>query len=338
MRFLRKPSRGFTLAQLLVAGAMCAAFFSAAAVSFQAITYNQNRYQGLVPITINPAGDLAAMATNFGFASAQVNTFGAPSYGRAASAQGVYDRFWEDMEKSSAVFCLSRNGKLNYAGSMTNNLMRPKQIIFPSNLSFTDVDSHSAFLTKVLVPYNATAASIYTDFRNVSPVPTSASPVHMGGTVFMIQPYDVAGEVGVRAIYEIDLLHIADPAGVYASVRRYVKNEVDLGKDLSDYYDVFYEDAQVTDFGPLFVAFEKSSRLALPETSTDGYSVQIDDYKVGPTAPFFFMWWPDPAFMLGKDGRDLDSVSLPTGDVRSSYFKMGAKTSLMSVVPVFPSL
>ena len=112
---------------------------------------------------------------------------------------------------------------------------------------------------------------------------------------------------------------------------------------MSDYYDVFYEDAKVTDFGPLFVAFEKSSRLALPESATadeDSYGVTADAYKVGPRAPFTFMWWPDPALMLGKDGGELvgNAADLSAGDVRASYYEMGAKTSLMSVVPIFPSL
>jgi hypothetical protein len=50
------------------------------------------------------------------------------------------------------------------------------------------------------------------------------------------------------------------------------------------------------------------------------------------------MWWPDPALVLGKDGGELNAASLPAGDVRASYYEMGAKTSMMSVVPIFPSL
>ena len=343
MRIISRARRGFTLPELLVAGAMSAAFMTVAALSFQAVTYNQQRYSGLVSVTVNPGGGLSNAVGNFypNLAGQTIlNVYGAPAYGRAAAAQNVYDRFWEDIEKASAVFCLSRNGQLNVAGIPPGNLMRPKELPFPSGLSFTDVDSHSAFLLDVLVPYNSAASTIYTDYRNVSPVPTGADPAHTGGSVYVIQPYDIAGELGVRAIYEIDLIKTSSPVGVYASVRRYVKNTI-AGKDLSDYYDVFYEDAKVSDFGPLFVAFEKSSRLAFPESGSlneDSYGVTADSYKVGPRAPFTFMWWPDPALVLGKDGGELNAASLPAGDVRASYYEMGAKTSMMSVVPIFPSL
>lgn len=343
MRVIRRTRKGFTLPELLVAGAMSAAFVTAAALSFQAITYNQKRYQGLVTVTVDPGSALSGAIGNFYpqlTGQTLLNVYGAPAYGRYAAAQNVYDRFWEDVEKASAVFCLSRNGQLNFAGTTSppNNLFRPQQLPFPSGLSFTDVDSHSAFLQNVLVPYNSAASTIYTDYRNVSPVPAGADPTHMGGSIYIMQPYNVVGELGVRAVYEIDLVKVSSPVGVYASVRRYVKNLTDPGQDMSEYYDVFYEDAKVSDFGPLFVAFEKSSRLALPESSTDSYGVELDSYKIGDRAPFTFIWWPDPAMMLGKDGRDLDGVTVATGDVRSAYFRMGARTSLMSVVPVFPAL
>lgn len=343
MRVTQRTRKGFTLPELLVAGALSAAFLTAAALSYQAITYNQKRYQGLVTVTVNPGGALSGAIGNFYPklpGQTVLNVYGAPAYGRSAAAQNVYDRFWEDVGKASAVFCLSRNGRLNFAGTTTppNNLFRPQQIPFPSGLSFTDVDSHSAFLLDVLVPYNAAASTIYTDYRNVSPIPSGTDPTHMGGSIYIIQPYNVTGQLGVRAVYEIDLVKVSSPVGVYASVRRYVKNLVDPGNDMSEYYDVFYEDAKVTDFGPLFVAFEKSSRQAFTETGTDSHGVELDSYKVGARAPFSFVWWPDPAMMLGKDGRDLDAVSLGAGDVRAAYFRMGARTSLMSVVPTFPSL
>ena len=343
MNVFCRASKGFTLAELLVAGALSAAFMTAAALSFQAVTYNQQRYQGLVSVRVDPGGGLAGAVGNFYpnlTGQTMLNVYGSPTYGRAAAAQNVYDRFWEDVEKASAVFCLSRNGQLNVAGTPPGNLMRPKELPFPSGLSFIDVDSHSAFLQDVLIPYNSAATTIYTDYRNVSPVPLAADPDHMGGSVYVIQPYDIEGELGVRAIYEIDLLKTSSPVGVYASVRRYVKNTI-TGMDLSDYYDVFYEDAKVSDFGPFFVSFEKSGRLAHPETSaadTDAYGVIADSYKIGPRAPFTFMWWPDPALMLGKDGGELSAASLSSGDVRAAYYEMGAKTSLMSVVPIFPSL
>lgn len=334
MYLQRRPSkkRGFTLPELLVAGAMSAAFFTAAALSYQTISYNQKHYQSLVSITINPGGDLSGMVGNFYpnlTGQTAMNVFSAPSYGRASAAHNVYDRFWEDMEKASAVFSLSRNGRLN--------TIRPVSITFPSGVVASEVDTNSAFLQNVLIPaYPGTAGSIYTNYRNVAPVPAGADPVHGGGTVYVLQPYDVADQLGVRAIYEVDLVKLTAPAGVYASVRRYVN--VSGAAQLSDYYDVFYSEAKVSDFGPLFVAFEKDGRRAYPENATDAYGVTYDRYKVAPTSPFFMMFWPDPAFILGRDGKDLDAVSLSSGDVRSGYYTMGAKTGLISVVPLFPSM
>ncbi len=311
---------------------MAASFFTAAALSYQAITYNRKHYQSLVSVTINPGGDLSGTMGNFYpnlAGETVINVFSAPSYGRAAASQTVYDRFWEDLEKASAVFCLNRNGRLN--------TIRPLSITFPTGVVAMDIDSNSSFLQNVLIPaYPGTAASIYTDYRNVSPVPSGSDPTHAGGSIFVLQPYDVADQLGVRAVYEVDLLKVAGPNGVYASVRRYVS--VGGSAQLSDYYDVFYSEARVSDFGPLFVAFEKSSRLAFPETADDAYGVDLDSYKVSPRAPFFLMWWPDPAFNLGKDGKDLDGVTLSAGDVRSAYYTMGAKTGLMGAVPFFPAL
>lgn len=336
---MRRPSisrpRGFTLPELIVAGAMSAAFFTAAAMSYQAITYNRKHYQSLVTVTLDPAGDLSGAMGNFYpnlAGETTINVFAAPSYGRAGAAQNVYDRFWEDMEKASAIFSLSRNGQLN--------TIRPESLTFPAGTTAAEIDSNSAFLLSVLVPAYpgsnpGSANAIYTDYRNVAPVPTGADPIHAGGTIYVLQPDDVVDQLGVRSIYELDLLKTTSPAGVYASVRRYVTLAGDT--QLSDYYDVFYSEAKVNDFGPLFVAFEKSSRLAYPETTEDAYGVPIDNYKVAPRVPFFLMWWPDPAFMLGKDGADLDGVTIPAEDVRTAYYTMGAKSGLMGVVPFFPT-
>ncbi len=320
-----KTQRGFTLAELLLAGALSATFFTAAAIAYQAITYNGKHYQSLSKLTIDPpAGTpLAGALANFYplFSGTVIDAYTAPSYGRAAAAATVYDRFWEDVEKASAVFCLSRNGNLN------STAIRPTAITIPSSVRGVEIDTPANFQSLVLEPGFVDASSIYTAFRNVSPI---ASSVHMGGTVFILQPYDQADEVSVRAIYEIDLLEISSPAGVYASVRRYV------GTVLSDYYDVFYHEASVADFGPIFVVFERDGRSTFSETSTDPHGVTIDAYKRAKRHPFFFMWWPDPSMMLGKDGKDLDADSVPSGDVRSGYFRMTARSGLMFTVPLFP--
>ncbi len=328
--------KGFTLPELLVAGAMSAAFFTAAALVYQSITYNQRHHQSVVSVTVNYTGGLNKALNNFypslADGQTELQIYSAPSYGRAAAAGNVYDRFWEDIEKSSAVFCHIRHGQLN--------TIRPSAVDYPTGTIGTHIDTPTEFLERILKPaFNTTpanAATIYSSFRNAAPLPTGSDPVHAGGTVYIIQPDNSATQIGVRAIYEVDLIKTNSPNGVYASTRRYVKIGADPAK-LSDYYDIYYPDAKILDFGPLFVVFEREGRLTVSEGS-DGYGVPIDNYKVAQDHPFFLMWWPDPSLMLGKDGTELDSSTLPTTDRRTSYFRMTAKTGLMFAVPLFPAL
>lgn len=329
-----RNSAAFTLPELLVAGVMSASFFTAAALVYQTITYNQKHHQSIVPITINHPSGLNNALNNFypslGTSQTTLNVYSAPSYGRAAAAGNVYDRFWEDVEKSSGVFCLIRHNQLN--------TIRPAVMDFPASVLGTSVDSHTAFQQSILEPAftsSPNAATIYGSFRNAAPLPTGTDPLHMGGTVYVTQPENSNVQIGIRATYEIDLIKTNSPEGVYASVRRYVYDST-VAK-LSDYYDIFYPDASILDFGPLFVAFERDSRLTVSE-GNDGYGVPIDNYKIA-KQPFFLMWWPDPSLALGKDGTELDTASLPVAtDRRKSYFRMTARTGLMFVVPVFPSI
>ncbi|NCF91140.1 MAG: prepilin-type N-terminal cleavage/methylation domain-containing protein, partial [Verrucomicrobiaceae bacterium] len=92
MRVSCRSLKGFTLPEVLVAGAMSAAFMTAAALSFQAVTYNQQRYQGLVSVTVNSGGGLAGAVGNFYpnlTGQTILNVYGSPAYGRAAAAQNV---------------------------------------------------------------------------------------------------------------------------------------------------------------------------------------------------------------------------------------------------------
>ena len=330
-------SGGFTLPELLVAGAMSAAFFTSAALVYQSITHNQKHHQTVVSITIDHTGKLKSALNNFypslTKSQKKLQVYAAPSYGRAAASGNVYDRFWEDVEKSSAVFCHIRHGQLN--------TIRPSVIDFPSGTLGTDIDNPTEFLEKVLKPTfkgnRNNASTIYGSFRTAAPLPTGPDPLHAGGTVYVIQPINSATQIGVRATYEVDLIKTNSPEGVYASVRRYVNLGTNRAQ-LSDYYDVFYHEAEVADFGPLFVAFEREGRLTVSE-GNDVYGVPIDSYKIAKNHPFFLMWWPDPALMLGKNGEDLDGASLPVAsDRRTSYFRMTAKSSLMFTVPLFPAL
>ena len=101
MKLICRARKGFTLPELLVAGAMSAAFMTAAALSFQAVTYNQQRYQGLVSVRVDPGGGLAGAVGNFYpnlTGQTLLNVYGSPAYGRAAVAQNVYDHFLVEVE------------------------------------------------------------------------------------------------------------------------------------------------------------------------------------------------------------------------------------------------
>ncbi len=135
-------------------------------------------------------------------------------------------------------------------------------------------------------------------------------------------------ELLVRAIYEIDLLPVTSPAGVYASVRRYVNGGVwDSGYS----YSVFYPTATAAGlvaFNPLFVAFERAARAAEGDDA-------VDRVKVAAGRPFYFIWWPDPS-QPSLFASSAESFS--GSDPRASYPAMSGRTSFFFAVPMMPAL
>lgn len=301
MKVARKCS-GFTLPELLVAGVLAASFFTAAALIYQNITANRNHVHSYQEVVF-PSTNL--LDNYYGLVQNRIFAYGAPSYGRAAMAEGLRDRFWEDVERASGVFCLSRVSQ--------ENDIHPTEVVLPLSTRGTDIDTHGAFL-ELLIDSDPSAALTFTAFRNLCTTPS--------GSVFIVQPSLVEDRLSIRAIYDIDLVEPSSPSGVYASVRRYV------GGTLTNYYDTFFADVSAASFGPLFTVFEKESRLNYPETSAD-------KFKVAKDMPFFFMWWPDPALPAWNETA---GFTLSDSDPRSGYLDMGVRTGLFFTVPVYPAM
>lgn len=300
-----QKQRGFTLTEIIVASSIAALAFSAASLLFQAIGANNKRLSSVVSV---PIGTVAA--TNFyGLAVSDINVYSAPNYGRSAFAEEMRELFWEDLGISSAVYCLGRDGL---------NSERPATIPFPAFPGQIRLDTPEAFRQHFVTQFPA-AATIFTPYRVV--------PGTSNATVFVLGPSGSDTEIDVVAIYELDFIVTGDPAGTYASIRRYVDG------NLANYYDAFYPQGTGTLFRPLFVAFERRNRLAYPEAPPTVPSWP-DRFKRAKNQPFYFMWWPDPA------APALESPSPATyvaSDPRAEYGHMGGRTSFMFTVPMFPS-
>ena len=324
MKLFTHRQSGFTLVEVVVASALSTIFFTSAALVYRSISYHQKRLLTTVEIDIPSVPDTLSVDTlkNFfpiTYASGgrtDIVTYVAPSYGRAGMASQMYDRFWEDIESASAAFSLARYNALNG--------IRPTSIPLGSIDSPHELDTPLKF-RDLLATVDSLALSIYKPQRNQGYFPPTITggealdPKHLGATVYVMQPHPDPTALGVKSIYEIDLVRTSSPEGVYAAVRRYV------GSVISDQYDVFYENAKITQFGPIFINFEKSTRLNLPETNADPYKKAKDH-------PFFFMWWPDPALMLKSNPES------PAGDAMNAYLQMGSRTAFMFTVPMFPPL
>ena len=95
----------------------------------------------------------------------------------------------------------------------------------------------------------------------------------VNGSIFVMQMSNNNTTLSIRAVYDIDFLDVADPAGsTYASVKRFV------GSTLTHFYDVLYQgpgsDQSPTSFGPVFACFERSVRKGLHGERCGGHTGQ----------------------------------------------------------------
>ncbi len=292
-------TRGFSLVEVAVALAIGVAVITVGVIVFQSLGAGRRATATFEFVTIGKP----AMLNFYGLDAVGTDAFVAPNYGRRAAADRLRDLFWEDVGRSSAVFCLGRSGL---------NEQRPQIIAVAAGAVGRGTDSPDAF--RALLPNPAAFVS----YRGASGA--------QNASVFLLQPSADPEELVVHAIYDVDFVTTTSPKGTYVSVRRYV------GTAMTDFYDVFYPEIAgggSVAFSPVVVAFERSAR----RVSVEGDAV--DRLKVARGGPFYFLWWPDPAAMdfgaatVGADGAT---------EARASYAGMGGRTSLFFAVPMFPAL
>lgn len=302
-----RTPRGFSLVEVMVASAISASVLTAAALVFNAIGQNQRRLSTFGSIEIGSP----AASNYYSLTGLTVDSYDAPSYGRAATADLLRERFWEDMSYASAVYCMARSGL---------NTVRPVYIPGPDD--GRTLDSPEAFRLH-LASVISQSSSVYQSWRG--------SSSYDNGSIYVLQPSGFSSFLAVRAIYDIDVQTTTNPAGTYVSVKRYSWNV------LTDYYDIFFPDGtNGVPFKPLFVFHERRARL---EVSEGGY----DAYKTAADMPFYNIWWPDPAApSLASQGVLSTSTyapSIPWGasNPLPDYAALAGRTSYFFTVPIFPS-
>ncbi len=316
---------GFTLIEALAALSISALAFSAASLVFQSITSNNKRLSSVVTVTFP---DNTVLTNLYDLPQSSINVYATPNYGRMARSDELRGRFYEDVERASAIFCLGRN-KLN---TVRPSPHPDEAINFPAGTPM--LDTPEAF-RQHLIAMIPDAGLIFENAPAYFNVAGDAS----SGTIFMFRQNNDESLLNTLAIYEIDLIVPSSPAGTYVSVRRYAPDQAvaSLPMRLTNYYDCFYGqvDNEVL-FRPLFVSFERRSRLSIVED--DDIAAErnwADRFKVAENRPFYFMWWPDP----GASSMRVDELpaALPASNPVSEYAWMGGRTSYMFVFPMFPA-
>ena len=299
----RSRAAGFTFAEMLVAVAIAAIVLVAAVMGFQAIGQFQSRRSNLETLTF---ADNTVMTNFYGTNSTTVSTWSTPTYGYLAKVEQIRDKYYEDLQKSIAVYCLPRAGR----SSLRTNALPIGSAYAIGTFDFRRLSTPEAF--RQFLTNSVTTAGAFTADAYSAEV-GSARACNL--SVLMLRKSASRTSLNLHCIYEIDFVRPSSPGGVYAAVRRYE------GSVLTDFYDVFYPDLSDTtalnsDYFYVSAVFGRSA-LA----STNGFAGNIASEQ-----PFYFVWFPDPA-----------SPTLPASS--SSYMNsMSDQTSLLMVTPMFPSL
>lgn len=318
---------GYTSVELLLVLALSAVILGAAVVSYGTLVRSQPSVSSMVAV---PLGTTRSQHF-YGTLDPTVDVGMAPQYGALSLAEELREQFLTDTLSATAVYCLPRDGI---------NTWKPSLIAYNSSTD-EELDTPQKFRAHIIARASV-PASLYRDYRN--PLNDGTS-VPQNTTIFVLGYSKFSGYLKVNAIYDIDLIRFTgalEPNGIHASVKRYA--DAVSGTSPSDLtymggYDVFFPPSipsptsatqWATDgFAPLFVTFERASRLALRETPTT-----IDRFKRAYERPFYFIWWPDPATRhLGQIANTLAST-----DPRQAYNQMAGRSSFMFTVPMFPAL
>jgi hypothetical protein len=302
---------------MLVATAIAAVIFGAAALAFSTVTRGQRQYTQTANVRL-PNG---ALSNFFNVSGTNTAAYIAPNLGSVARAESLREKFIADTSQAVAVYCL-------YRANNTWNTIRPSTIDSPAY--GVTLDTPEAFRAYLAAEIPA-SATVFTSYRNVGTTPNIS--------IFILGYSATAATIPVLAVYDMDLVQATNPngtgavIGTYASVRRYVSGA------LTAYYDIVYPTApagQTESWTPPVVAFERRSRLAVAEGAT------IDRFKIAAEQPFYFIFWPDPAedslvLPLNATPSSTLNGSYATNDARRAYNHMAGRTSFMFTIPMFPS-
>jgi hypothetical protein len=325
-RRVRQPG-GFTSVELLLVLALSAVILGGAVVSYGTIVRSQPSVSSVVTV---PLGNVRIL-NFFGVTASTRNVAMAPQYGALSQAEELREQFMTDTISATAVFCLPRDGV---------NTWRPAIIAFNPALH-DEIDTPQKFREHI-VNNLGISASLYRDYRN--PL-NDRTAVPQNASIFVLGYSKYSGYLKVSAIYDIDVIRFTgstEPNGIYASVKRYADSATTTTPSTLAYmggYEVFFPPSvpnptNVTQwandgFTPLFITFERSTRLALRETPST-----IERFKRAAERPFYFVWWPDPV------ARHLGPVAntFASSDPRQAYNHMAGRSAFMFTVPMFPAL
>jgi Tfp pilus assembly protein PilE len=303
----RSRAAGFTFAEMLVAVSIAAFILVAAVMAFQAVGEFQSRRSNLETITF---ADPSVMTNFYGTNTTTIAAWSAPSYGYLARVEQLRDLYYEDVQKSIAVYCLPRTGR---SPLRTSSLAIPAAYAVGS-FDFRRLSTPEAFRLFLAASVPATASVFSTNAYTVE----NGAARGCNLSVLMLRKSASRTNLNLHCTYEIDFVRPDSPGGIYASVRRY------QGSALTHFYDTFYPDigntALNSDFFYVAACFNRIG------ASTTGSVTNSSGSNIAASQPFYFVWFPDPA-----------SPTLPASS--SSYSNaMSDQTSLMFVTPMFPSL
>lgn len=320
---------GFSSIELLMVLALSALVLGGMVVSYGTLVRSQPQVASVVAVPLGSTRLVRFYGSND---TKRQNTASAPSYGSLALAEELREQFYHDVLSATAVFCLPRAG---------DNTWKPAYIKYNPDTD-EELDTSQKFREHI-IRVAGVPASQYQNYRNPG---ASSEKDQPNLSVFILGYSSASGYLRVQALYDIDVIRYtggSQPLGFHASVKRYTDPEgpppgVDYSLIFSGGYSVFYPPANPaatkdTDmakdgFTPLFVSFERYTRLAVRE------STAIDRFKLAAERPFYFIWWPDPAARhLGEQKN-----TAPTSTPQQAYNHMAGRTSFMFTVPMFPAL
>lgn len=318
---------GFTSVELLLVLALSAVILGAVVVSYGTLMRSQPSVSSMVAV---PLGTTRSQ-TFYGTLNTTVDVGMAPQYGALSLAEELREQFLTDTLSATAVYCLPRDG---------TNTWKPSLIAYNPSTD-DELDTPQKFRAHIIA-HASVPAALYRDYRN--PL-NDSTLVPQNVSIFVLGYCKYSGYLKVNAIYDIDLIRFigtTEPNGTHASVKRYADATSTATPSTLTYmggYDVFFPPSipsptsasqwSTDGFAPLFITFERASRLAFRETPTT-----IDRFKRAYERPFYFIWWPDPA------ARHLGQITntLSTTDPRQAYNQMAGRSAFMFTVPMFPAL